>query len=86
MNKADTIQVIHTLKAAKKDDLVINGKPNYWLNYFLLNNDKETFSGMHTLTPETNLKEINSMWKQNRIYIPVSCLDKSIKLIQNLEN
>ena len=78
MTETNTIQATLHFRLAKRNDLVVSDKLNIGLEFWLLTRDKKRLSGKHVLAKDTDVNELNSFFKQERMYVLQSCLDKNI--------
>ena len=82
--KTAIVQATINLRPAEAIDLAYNRELNIGTEYYVLNGDGITLSGKHTITLGTDKEELNLFYKQNRIYVPVSCLDAPILLSSSI--
>lgn len=74
------VQATINLRLAKREDLVFNKKLMIGVEFYVLNGDGISLSGKHMVTLGTDKEEFGKLYKQKRIYVPVSCIDAPILL------
>lgn len=82
MTKTANIQATLNFRLATRADLVVYEKLNVGLEYWLKTIDGRRLSGKHVIDAQTDVNELNSFFKQHRMYVLESCIDKDI-LIDN---
>ena len=74
------------LRPGTPEDFKINDNTwRYGQAYAVVNADGKTLSGMHVINRSTDPFEIKKFLEENRIFVPVSCLDYTIEILEREE-
>lgn len=77
----NNITALVTFRPAKSYDLKINDKlMRRGQPYLVVNSDQKTLSGFHVIDEHTDPYELAIWFKQDRLFVPVSCIDENIKI------
>ncbi len=78
----DTTLVKLSLKKAVPEDLKKDKSTlRFGQTYAIINGDGKTLSGLHIINEETDPMELAQFLEQERILVPMSCLDSKIEIV-----
>ena len=76
-----------TFRPADPEDLKVNNKEmRIGQAYLVLNKENQKLSGFHIIDQETNAHQLAYWFKNDQLYVPVSCLDSEIRITEINQN